>query len=234
MTWALYMGNVRCFLRYAFLHGGMMRDLSFVVRRGKVVRHSGLREVLRDSELTQLLESIDRSTALGRRDYAILLLAARYGMRPSDIRQLRVEDIDWRQRKISFHQCKTRKPLVLPLLPEVSQALIDYLRKGRPSTSFRNIFVRHKAPFEPFSPENSLSKILSKALHKSGLNQRLGRGGLSLLRHSLATRMLKANIPIKTIGDILGHASTDSTLAYTQIDLFHLRKASLSMEEVFQ
>lgn len=138
-------------------------------------------------------------------------------MRPSDIRQLRVEDIDWRQRKISFHQCKTRKPLILPLLPEVSQALIDYLRKGRPSTSFRNIFVRHKAPFEPVSSENSLSKILSKALHKSGLNQRLGRGGLSLLRHSLATRMLKANIPIKSIGDILGHVSIDSMSSFMKI-----------------
>jgi len=234
ITWLSYMGMVRRFLKYAFLLKGMEQDLSFAVGRAKYFRHSGLHDVLTESELNQILGCVDRSNAIGRRDYAILLLAARYGMRPSDIRKIRLDDIHWRQNEIVFCQSKTGKQLILPLLPEVSKALIDYLRDGRPSTQVRNIFVRHKAPFESFVPDNNLAKIMSNALHGAGLGQRHGSKGLYLFRHTLATRMLGANVPIKTIGDVLGHASTDSTFGYTKIDLTHLRSAALSITEVLQ
>jgi len=234
VTWVSYMGIVRRFLRYVFLYKGVERDLSFAVGGAKHFRHSGLHDVLTESELNQILGSVDRSNAIGRRDYAILLVAARYGMRPSDIRKISLNDIHWRQSQIVFHQSKTGKQLILPLLPEVSKALIDYLRDGRPSTQARNIFVRHKAPFEPFVPDNNLSRIMINALRRAGLEQRRGLRGLYLFRHTLATRMLGANVPIKMIGDILGHTSTDSTLGYTKIDLPHLRSASLSIAEVLQ
>lgn len=234
VTWVSYMGIVRRFLKYVFLRKGLEQDLSFAVGRAKHFRYSGLQDVLTESELNQILGCVDRSNATGRRDYAILLLAARYGMRPSDIRQIRLDDIHWRQNQIVFRQSKTGKQLILPLLPEVSKALIDYLRDGRPSTQVRNIFVRHKAPFEPFVPANNLSRIMINALHRAGLDQRHGSRGLYLLRHTLATRMLGANVPIKMIGDILGHASTDSTLSYTKIDLPNLRSACLSIAEVLQ
>jgi integrase len=166
------------------------------------------------------------------RDYAVLLLAARYGMRPSDILRLRLDDIHWREGSIIFHQSKTGKPVILPLLPDVSDALIKYLRKGRPSTTSRHIFVRHLVPFEAFAHVMSLYSIMRSALRKAGLDQRPGLRGFSLLRHTLATRMLGAHVSIKTIGDILGHTSTESTFIYTKVDVGALRSASLSIAEV--
>jgi len=226
------MGIIRRFLRYVFLREGLERDLSFAVVTAKSFRYSEIHDVLSESEVGKILGCVDRSNATGRRDYAILLLAARYGMRPSDIRKLRLDNIHWRQGQIAFRQSKTGRQLILPLLPEVSEALIDYLRDGRPSTHSRNIVVRHKAPFEPFVPENNLSRIMIKALKKAGMEQRQGARGLYLFRHSLATNMLGAAHPVKTIGDILGHVKTESTFGYMKVDLTHLRSASLSIEEV--
>ena len=196
VTWISHMGIIRRFLRYVFLREGLERDLSFAVVTAKSFRYSEIHDVLSESEVGKILGCVDRSNATGRRDYAILLLAARYGMRPSDIRKLRLDTIHWRQGQIAFRQSKTGRQLILPLLPEVSEALIDYLRDGRPSTHSRNIFVRHKAPFEPFVPENNLSRIMIKALKKAGMEQRQGARGLYLFRHSLATNMLGAAHPV--------------------------------------
>jgi site-specific recombinase XerD len=232
VTWVSYIGFVRRFIQYVFVRQGTEQDLSFAVGGAKNYRYAGLQDVFTETEVNKLLVSIDRSDAIGRRDYAVLLLAARYGMRPSDIRRISLDDIHWRDGCIVFCQSKTGKQLSLPLLPEVSQALIEYLRDGRPLTKVRNVFIRHKAPFEPFVSDNNLWTIMDKALRSAGLDQRLGPRGLYLLRHNLATNMLVANVSIKTIGDILGHASTDSTFVYTKIDLPALRTASLSMAEV--
>lgn len=197
-------------------------------------RHAGLPDVLTTSELDTLLRAVDRSHAIGRRDYAVLLLAAHYGMRPSDIRQLSLEHIDWRGSRITFCQSKTGKILSLPLLPEVSNALISYLRQGRPTTQSRHIFVRHQAPFEPFGPNNNLASIMRDALRRAGFQDRPGRRGLYLLRHTLATRLLGAGLPIKTISDVLGHTSTDTTFGYTKVDLTGLRSVALSLAEVLR
>lgn len=234
VTWVSYLCIVRRFLQFVFIHQGMEQDLSFAVAGAKCYRYAGLYDVLTEAELDKLLISVDRSEALGKRDYALLLLAARYGMRPSDIRKIRLDDIRWRDGCIIFCQSKTGRQLTLPLLPDVSKALIEYLRDGRPSTEARNIFVRHKAPFEPFVPANNLFKVMSKALRQAGLERRPGARGLYLFRHTLATRMLSAKVPIKMIGDVLGHASTTSTLGYTKIDLSALRSVSLSIAEVLR
>lgn len=229
-----YLGIIRRFLKYMFSQGRLERDLSSAIVTAKHYRHGGLYDVLTEAELNNLLGSLGRSDALGRRDSAIILLAARYGMRPSDIRRICLDDIQWRQGRIVFNQSKTGRQLTLPLLPDVSKAVIDYLRNGRPHTQVRNIFVRHKAPFEPFAPNDNLSQIMIKALRRVGLDQRPGRRGLYLLRHTLATRMLGADVPIKMIADLLGHTSTDSAFGYTKIDLPQLRSAALSIGEVLQ
>lgn len=234
VTWIYYLGIIRRFLKYMFSQGRLERDLSSAVVPAKHYRHGGLHDVLTETELNKLLSSLDRSSALGRRDTAIILLAARYGMRPSDIRRIRLEDIQWRQGRIAFTQSKTIRQLTLPLLPDVSKALIDYLRNGRPQTQARNIFVRHKAPFEPFVPSDNLFHVMVKALGRAGLDQRPGRRGLYLFRHTLATRMLDADVPIKMIADLLGHSSTDSAFGYTKIDWPRLRSAALSIREVLQ
>jgi integrase len=207
-------------------------DLSAAAISARRHRHRGVRDVLNDDDLARLLAAVDRSSAIGRRDYAVLMLAARYGLRPSDIRQLRLEDIRWRQGLISIRQAKTGRPLVLPLLPDVTAALIAYLRDGRPPTPARQLFIRHRAPFEPFVPANNLHAIMRTALHRAGLAARPGRRGLYLFRHTLATRLLAAECPIKTIGDVLGHVSSDTTMEYANIDLHGLRRVALSEAEV--
>ena len=229
-----YASTLRSFHRWAYLQGLLQRDLSLAATGVRQYRLASIPDVLTDDEVAALLQAVDRSTALGKRDYAILILAARYGMRPGDIRQLTLDHIDWRGRQIAFSQAKTGRMLALPLLPEVQDALIDYLRGGRPQTECRNVFVRHLAPYEPFAVKNNLPTIFQEALRRAGLDQRNGRKGLYLLRHTLASRLLRAGSSIKTIADVLGHAHPDSTLVYTKVDLTHLETVALSIEELLQ
>jgi len=229
-----YASTLRTFYRWAYLQGLVERDLSAAVAAVRQYRLAGIPDILTEDEVSALLLSVDRSTAIGKRDYVVMLLAARYGMRPGDIRQLRLDHIQWRRRQIALQQSKTGRLLLLPLLPEVSDALIDYLRHGRPKTEFRNVFVRHLAPHEPFYPNNNLPTIFQAALQRAGLADRRGRKGLYLLRHTLATRMLSAGSSIKTIGDVLGHASLSSTLIYTKVDLSHLNSVAMSLEDLLR
>lgn len=225
--------TLRSFLRWAFVEGRLALDLTAATIATRHHRHTGLRDVLSDDELTRLLTPVDRAaSAIGRRDYAVVMLAARYGLRPSDIRQLRLEDVQWRAEIIALRQAKTGRALVLPLLPDVRAALIAYLRDGRPATAARQLFVRHRAPFEPFDATNNLNAIMRTALRRAGLDQRPGRRGLYLFRHTLATRMLAAQCPIKTISDVLGHVMTDTTMEYANVDLAALRQVALSEAEV--
>ncbi|MGH9253976.1 MAG: site-specific integrase [Vicinamibacterales bacterium] len=224
--------TLRSFLRWAYRDGRLPLDLSAAVITTRHFRQAGVRDVLSDDEMTRVLATADRSNAIGRRDFAVLLLAARYGMRPSDIRQLRLEDVHWREGVIAIRQAKTGNPLVLPLLPDVIMALAAYVRHGRPTTDARQVFVRHRAPFEPFVAGNNLSQIMWTALRRAGLSQRPGRHGLYLLRHTFATRLLAAGCPMKTIGDLMGHVSTDTTREYANVDLVTLRRVALSEAEV--
>lgn len=208
--------------------GSLSRDLSAGVRPPRRFKQRGLRDALTEHEVSRLLNAVDRSTAIGRRDYAVLLLAARYGLRPCDIRQLRLDAVDWREHMLSITQAKTGRVLTLPLLPDVADALIAYLRIARPATSSRFVFVRHKAPFEPFVAANNLATFMRQALRRGGLHQRKGRRGLYLLRHTLASWILASGSPLKRIGDVLGHASTDTTMEYASVDLTALRRVVIS------
>ncbi|HUE03113.1 MAG TPA: site-specific integrase [Bryobacteraceae bacterium] len=227
-----YGSTLRVFFRWAAVQGWVADSLGDAVPRPRQYRHVSLPEVLSAAEVERILAAVDQSTALGRRDYAILLLAARYGLRPCDIRLLALDDIDWRAGRIDLRQLKTGRPLALPLLPDVAQALSAYVRDGRPASSDRTIFLRHCAPFEPFAPENNLTANMRGALQRAGLGGRTGRRGLYLFRHTLATRLLAGGCPLKTIADVLGHASTDTTYGYTRVDLAGLRTVAISEEEV--
>jgi integrase len=227
-----HVGIVRRFLRWAHHESLMARDLSLAATGTRLYRLRTVPDVLTSAEVDQILSSVDRSSPIGRRDYAVLMLAARYGMRPGDIRQLALDHIDWRRSVLSLRQAKTGRPLVLPLLPDVAEALGAYIRSGRPATSRREVFLRHVAPFEPFVPANNLSTIMRGALRHAGLAGRSGRRGLYLFRHTLATRLLEAGHPFKTISDLLGHVCVDSTFGYAKVDLVHLRAAVLSEAEV--
>jgi integrase len=172
-----YASTLRSFHRWAYLQGLLARDLSAAIAAMRQYRLAGIPDTLTDEEVTALLGAVDRGTPLGKRDYAVLLLAARYGMRPGDIRQLRLDYIHWRCQEIALPQAKTGRLLALPLLPEVADALIAYLRHGRPQAEAHNVFVRHLAPYEPFGPNNNLTTIFRAALRRAGLDHRHGRKG---------------------------------------------------------
>ena len=227
-----YGSTLRVFFRWAAGQGWVSNSLGDAVPRPRQYRYVGLPDVLSQPDVDRILAAVDRSTPLGRRDYAILLLAARYGLRPSDIRQLTLDEIDWRGARIDIRQVKTGRPLALPLLADVADALSTYLRDGRPASTNRTVFLRHCAPFEPFAAENNLMAIMGAALRRAGLADRAGRRGLYLLRHTLATRLLASGSPLKAIADVLGHASTQTTYGYTRVDLVGLRGVAISEEEL--
>ncbi len=227
-----YRTTFRTFLGWAYATELVATDLRPAVTAPRRFKQRGLRDVLAQDEVVHILSSIDRASAVGRRDYAVLILAARYGLRPCDIRALQLDDLHWRAGILTLRQVKTGRPLTLPLLPDVMEALIAYLRDGRPATASRHVFVRHRAPFEPFAPANNLVDIMRRTLQRAGLSQRAGRRGLYVFRHTLASRLLTAGCSMKSIGDVLGHASTETTMEYASIDLAALRQVSLSEQEV--
>jgi site-specific recombinase XerD len=223
---------LRPFLRYLNMRGVVPAKLAELVESPRQYRMSTPPPVLAQETVELLLGAVDRTTELGKRDYAMLLLAARYGLRPSDIRGLRFEDIHWREQRIVLLQAKTQRPLELPLLAEVDEALVDYLRHGRPACDARQIFVRHRAPVAPISSASGLWEVMERAFAAAHIEPPKGPRGLCLLRHTAATRMLSRGVPFKTISDVLGHASTETTRVYAQVELAGLRSVALSTEEV--
>lgn len=182
-------------------------------------------------EEQKLLETVDRGTARGKRDYAIMLLALRIGLRPVDIVNLRFDDLKWQISTIKIIQQKTGHILILPLLPDVGNAIIDYLLHGRPSSSARYVFIRSRAPYTRLS--SSLYGIVSSYMKNAGIRQNHGdRRGLHCCRHSLAARLLAVETPLSIISTILGHSNKDSTKTYLSTDLEHLRACALGLNGI--
>jgi site-specific recombinase XerD len=208
-------------------------DLSPHVPKVRIARDARLPSVWRPQEVEALLAAVDRSSPKGKRDYAILLLACRLGLRVSDIVTLRLEHICWDQSRLDLVQFKTGEPLTLPLTEEVGQALIDYLQHGRPVTPYREVFLRLHAPLEPLSHRNSLQTLITFYRRRAGIALPADRKqGLSSLRHSVATRLLEVATPIEVISAVLGHSSLESTQIYLKVDVETLRSATLEIEEV--
>lgn len=223
---------LRGFVRYLAMSGVVPAALSTSIESPRLYAMSTPPLVLDGETVERLLAAVDRMTPLGKRDYAVLLLAARYGLRPSDIRGLRLDDIHWREQRITMMQAKSQRPLELPLVADVDKALVDYLRNGRPTCDVREVFVRHRAPIRPFTKRHPLWDVMQRALKAAGIELSAGQRGLYLLRHSAATRMLARGVPFDTISDVLGHASVETTRVYAQVDFRALRSVALSAGEV--
>ena len=180
------------------------------------------------SELKSIFSSIDRSSSIGKRDYAVLLLATFLGLRAGDIREFKISSIKWASESIELTQSKTKRFLQLPLLPELKYALLDYLKNSRPKSESDFLFIKHNAPHHPYGKYNSFYHILQKYLGKIELNGR--RRGLHSLRFSAAGNLLSNGTPITTICSILGHSYADTTNHYLKIDFDSLRKAALEVD----
>jgi site-specific recombinase XerD len=232
-TLAVMLSDLRSFFRYLTMEGLVPGSLVGQIPRIRVRPDARVPDVWRAEDIAALLAAIDRGSPLGKRDYAIVLLAARLGMRVGDIRSLRLEDLRWDDARIEVRQSKTGMPLVLPLTEEIGEALIAYLRHGRPPTTRREVFLRHLAPFEPFGQDDNLYHVVATYRRRAGIAPpKEAQKGLHSLRHTLATRLLQAGVPLETIAGVLGHASPDTTRLYTRVDLTALRSAALDLEGV--
>ena len=232
-TVARIVSDVRCFLRFLTMRGILRKDLSGELPKIRVPRDATIPSVWDHELIVRLLGAVDRSSAKGKRDYAILLLACRLGLRAGDIRTLKLGHLHWEESTIEITQSKTGRPLSLPLTNEVGEALIDYLKSARPKMAHREVFLKVTPPFDPFTDSNNLYHIVTYWRQLAGITFRAPqKRGIHSLRHSLATRLLENGTPFPIIAEILGHTSLESTRIYAKADVEALRGVALDPEEV--
>lgn len=225
--------GVRSFLRFLHSEQILQRDISGCLPCLKSRKQTRIPSVWNRDDLQKLLNAIDRGNPSGKRDYAIILLVARLGLRSIDVKNLTLSDIKWGENKIEFIQSKTNGPISLPLLKDVGWAIIDYLKNGRPTSDYPNVFLRHLAPILPFSNADHLHQIIVKYMRLAKLPiSGKKKVGMHSLRHTLATTLLEQHTPLQEIADILGHQDMDSTAVYLKSSLALLRECSLNPEDL--
>lgn len=226
--------TLRIFLRYAYDNKLTEKDCSIFVLADNYKKHCKIPTTYDEAEVSRIIASVERSSAIGKRDYLILLLAAEYGWRTKDIVNFRFNQIDWDKNVIHFSQSKTNIPVEYPLLSSVGNAIIDYLKHGRPKTDAEEIIVaadsvRKGQPLSPPTVHSIVSKYMNRANIK---NWKIKKHGAHSLRHSLATNMLKKNVSMPVISTVMGHQSTETTKVYLSVDAEKLRQCSLPMPEL--
>ena len=229
-----YIANVistlRNYLTFLYQDGIIETDLAICLPKVRITRNAFIPSVWKQEDVKRLLDSIDRHNPRGKRDYAILLLVTRLGLRVSDIRSLKLTDLNWNRKIVSIIMQKTKQPLELPLLDDIGWAIIDYLKNGRPQTISDRVFIRHKAPYDGFS--SNLGKMLGRYMNRAGVKMSGKQHGLHSLRSTLARVMLKNGTPLPVISEALGHQNIQTTSIYLKIDMDGLRNCVIDPEEV--
>ena len=218
--------HVRGFLRFLRMSGQGPERQEFPIDTPRVYRHEQLPRALPWETVCAFLDGIDRSRPAGLRDYAMFLLIVTYGLRGCDVAGLRLSDVDWRARQLIVRQRKTGQPLHLPLTDAVAAALLAYLREGRPCCAYREVFLTLFAPILPLKRQ-AVGYAFRARVRASALN--IPFRGVHCLRHSYAANLLRRGIPLKTIGDLLGHVSTESTCVYLRMNVEELREVALPL-----
>jgi integrase len=217
-------GYIRCFLRYLYTQGRLAHRLDDAIEMPRVYRLEQLPKALPWSQIQALLGSIDRHSRRGLRDYTMLYLMAAYGLRCGEVVALTLDNVEWRARTLHVFQRKTKRHLALPLTDEAGDVLQHYLKKFPRLNGRRELFLRLNAPLVPLSSV-SVHHILNHWVACSGLQ--LGTQGTHVFRHSLACRLLRQGVPLKTIGDTLGHRDIESTGVYLRLAIDDLRQVGL-------
>lgn len=223
--------TIRVFLRYLCRQGLLRENNSekwmklFALKK---VHYKKLPSVYTAEEVEKILQAIDRSHPQGKRDYAMALLAARYGLRVSDIIGLRFCNLIWEENRIVLVQQKTGKKVSLPLSDEVGNAIITYIREARPNIDLPYVFITCIAPFKELN-SNILASNIADWMRAAGIDSTGKRKGPHALRHSLATNLLGLNNQIPVISEILGHSTSESTKSYTRVSLDMLRQCALDV-----
>ncbi len=226
-----YIGTTRRFLKYLYKEHLINKDYSYVLRSlGKDFKRIKSPSFYSPDEIRQLEESISRASNVGKRDYAMVTLCSRLGLRVSDVANLSFKDINWENNSISIVQYKTGNPLTLPLLPIVGNAIIDYLKNARPKSTSNKVFLSCRPPYCEMNP-GSVHSAIAVAFRNSGIKFGDRHHGGHALRFSLAQRMLDKSIPIPIISESLGHTKVDTTRTYIRINLTHMMECVLNVPE---
>jgi site-specific recombinase XerD len=223
--------SIRAFLRFLLETGEIQTDLAEKTPMVQARKQTRIPSVWTEDELKKLIAAIDRGSPKGKRDYAIILMACCLGLRSRDIKNLKIEHFHWEEKRLIFTQSKTKQPISLPLTPEVGWAVIDYLKYGRPKINSPYVFVKHMAPFGPFSEEDHLNQLIKRYMEFAHLPTLKKRRGMHSLRHTIASMLLEKDTPLSAISDILGHVDTDSTSVYLKVDIKKLRECSIDFKE---
>ena len=216
--------TVRLFLRHAWERGYLARDLSLAIERVPKFKHDRLPRGPRWEDAQRLLEAPDRETPLGRRDYAILQLLLTYGVRAQQVCRLTLDDLDWRQSTVRFLPLKGGRQVDVPLVTAFGDAVLAYLRRGRPASPHRQVFLSSRPPFQMLT-SSAITGLVARAFVRTGVPS--PHHGSHALRHAWATRLLAKGQSIKTIADLLGHRSLETTRIYAKVDFVRLRTVGL-------
>lgn len=226
-----YLAMLRVFIEFLYSNNFITKPFHSTLPKVFVSKQGKIPSVWNTKDIKKLLENIDRTTAIGKRDYAILLLIIKLGLRKIDVIELKFENIDWNNKTINLVQQKTNQPISLPLLDDVGWAIIDYIKNGRPKSDIKNIFLTYKKPISSFSTHHgNFYAIITKYMKKADIPiTKEKKNGVHSLRHTLASEMLKKSTPIYTISSVLGHVNTNSTSVYLKIDIEKLRECVLEV-----
>jgi site-specific recombinase XerD len=223
--------SLRMFFRYVYEERLLKTDLSYVLANYKWDKREKLPSFYTAKEVIKIESTVSRSSEVGKRNYAVLLLATRLGLRASDIANLSFVNFDWDKSRITLQQYKTGREIELPLLKEVGEAIINYLKFGRPRSSSPNVFLSARAPYRPMT-RGAVSSAVRQIIDASGISIGQRRHGPHSMRHSLASRLLEHEVPLPVISESLGHEKTETTMAYLRIDIKALCKCALDVPAV--
>jgi integrase/recombinase XerD len=219
---------LKVFFRYLYRVGLMTRDMSKAIESPRRYRLANLPRSITWSEVEQMLLTVDRRSAVGKRDYAILLLLVTYGLRAREVGALTLDDIDWERDRLDVRGRKAGHSTAYPLAPTVGEALLEYLKEGRPKTVNRAVFIAAYAPYAPLS-RVAVSLRAKWYLRKAGIS--VSRPGSHTLRHTCVQRLVDSGFSLKTIGDFIGHRTPDATKIYAKVNVEALRQVALGNGE---
>jgi site-specific recombinase XerD len=205
--------------------GAIPAGLEGAVVRVRSWSQSSLPRHISPAELQRLIDSCDPRTPLGLRERAIIMVLAHLGLRASEVTKLELDDIDWAEGRVIIRRAKNRCERILPLSQQVGDALVAYLQQARPSTPCREVFVRWRAPICALSTAFALTRLVRKALKRADVS--VHRPGVQVLRHTLATQMVREGATFKEVADVLGHRCLSSTGVYAKLDLVSLSRVAM-------
>jgi integrase len=228
-----FLNTMRLFCRYLYTRKLVERNIEYVIGRDNLPKREKLPSVYDPEEIKQIENAVEKASPVGRRDYAMLLLASRLGLRSSDIAGLQFANLDWDNNIIRLTQYKTKREVELPLLADVGDAIINYLKYGRPVSHSQHVFLSACAPYRPIN-RLIINGAISRIIKSSKVDIQNRKFGPHAMRHTLASQLLSNGISLPVISETLGHTNTQATMNYLRIDINNLQRCALAVPMVSQ